>query len=105
MKELESQETDRKFLLGLPIYARIDGRGFSKFTKGMHRPYDERMSKSMVETTKKLVDKTHATIGYVQSDEISLVWIPTINGNCWFDRKITKMTSVVSGLATISFVE
>jgi tRNA(His) guanylyltransferase len=101
MKMLEAQERSRRFLHGLPIYARIDGRGFSKFTKGMERPYDRRMSDAMVGTTKVLVEQTHATIGYVQSDEISLVWIPTENGHGWFDGKTMKMTSVLAGLAMV----
>lgn len=105
MKDYESQETDRRFILNLPIYARIDGRSFSRFTKGMDRPYDLHMSQCMIDTTKSLVDKTHATIGYTCSDEISLAWLPTTAGGYWFDRKITKMTSVIAGLATISFVQ
>lgn len=104
MKEYEAQETSRRFLPGLPIYARIDGRGFSKFTKGMQRPYDPRMSNAMVHATKVLVEQTHATIGYVQSDEISLVWIPTENGHGWFDGKTMKMASVLAGLATVAFI-
>ena len=104
MKEYEAQETSRRFLPGLPIYARIDGRGFSKFTKGMERPYDSRMSRAMVHATKELVKQTHATIGYVQSDEISLVWIPTENGHGWFDGKTMKMASVLAGLATAAFM-
>jgi len=104
MKTLEGQETSRRFLPGLPIYARIDGRGFSKFTRGMQRPYDSRMSSAMVGATKVLVEQTHATIGYVQSDEISLVWIPTEHGHGWFDGKTMKMASVLAGLATSAFM-
>ena len=104
MKTLEAQETARRFLPGLPIYARIDGRGFSRFTCGMNRPYDKRMSQSMINTTKVLVERTHATIGFVQSDEISLVWIPSEGGQAWFDGKIAKMTSVLAGLATSAFM-
>jgi tRNA(His) guanylyltransferase len=104
MKQYEAQETERRFLPGLPIYARIDGRGFSKFTKGMERPYDPRMSAAMIDTTRVLVENTHATIGYVQSDEISLVWIPTANGHGWFDGKTMKMASVLAGLATAAFI-
>ena len=33
MKAYERQETEQRFIPLLPIYARIDGRGFSKFTK------------------------------------------------------------------------
>jgi tRNA(His) 5'-end guanylyltransferase len=56
-------------------------------------------------TTCALVEHTHATIGYVQSDEISLVWIPTENGHGWFDGKTMKMTSVLAGLATSAFIQ
>ena len=105
MKDYEAQETSRRFLPQLPLYARIDGRGFSKFTRDMERPYDIHMSRCMIETTKTLVKETHATLGYVQSDEISLVWIPGPNGVAWFDGKVMKMTSVLAGLATASFIE
>jgi tRNA(His) 5'-end guanylyltransferase len=56
MKGYEAHETSRRFLPGLPVYARIDGRSFSKFTKGMRRPFDERMTHAMVKATRHLVD-------------------------------------------------
>jgi tRNA(His) guanylyltransferase len=105
MKQYEFQETSRKFLPTLPVYARIDGRGFSKFTKGMRRPYDERMSNAMIEATKYLVKETHAKIGYVQSDEISLVWHePDYKSSVFFEGKVMKMTSVLAGMATSAFM-
>jgi hypothetical protein len=67
MKAYEAQECSRRFLPMLPVYARIDGRNFSGFTKGMDRHYDTRMSAAMVETVKGLVEKTHAKMGYTQS--------------------------------------
>lgn len=105
MKALEAFETERRFLPGLPIYCRIDGRGFSKFTRGMRRPFDVRMTDAMIDTAKTIVEQTHATIGYVQSDELSFVWIPNANGDIWFDRKIAKMTSVLAGMATAAFIK
>lgn len=104
MKEYELAETGRRLDKTLPVYARIDGRGFSKFTKGMNRPYDARMSNAMIDTTKELVKQTNAAVGYVQSDEISLVWIPTNDNLGWFDGKVMKTTSVLSGLATSAFI-
>ena len=59
----------------------------------------------MLTTMKQLVQDTHATIGYVQSDEISLVWLPTDHATGWFDGKVFKMTSVLAGLATASFCQ
>src|ERR1700761_6891397 len=88
MKQVyEAPETERRFLPMLPIYARLDGRSFSRLTKDMARPYDVRMSDAMVDTTKYLVGETHALIGYTQSDEISLVWFyPSFNSGMMFDR-------------------
>lgn len=105
MKEYEGKETNRRFFPQLPVYARIDGRGFSKFTKGMLRPYDPRMTNAMIETTKYLVDQTHAVIGYVQSDEISLLYQApdSIGGTVLFDGKTQKLVSVLASLATAAF--
>lgn len=104
MKSYERVETARKFDVMLPVYARIDGRGFSKFTKGMNRPFDQRMTDAMIETTRQLVDSTHALIGYVQSDEISLVWqAPAPESSIFFDGKTQKMASVLAGIATAAF--
>lgn len=104
MKEYESFETKRSFLPMLPVYARIDGRGFSNFTRGMTRPYDTDMIQAMVDTTKHLVDHTHAKIGYCQSDEISLTWhAPHYESSVFFDGRVAKMTSVLAGLATAAF--
>jgi len=101
MKTYEMVETNRRFLPLLPVYARIDGRGFSKFTKGMKRPYDTRMSNLMIEVTKYLVQQTHAIMGYTQSDEISLLWHSNhYDSGIIFDGKTQKMTSILSSMAT-----
>jgi len=105
MKEYERIETDRRFLPLLPVYARIDGRAFSKFTLGLKRPYDPALSAAMIETTKHLVEHTHARIGYTQSDEISLVWLSESHDcQIFFDGKIHKMVSVLASMATAAFL-
>ena len=59
----------------------------------------------MIETTKALVEQTHARIGYTQSDEISLVWLSdTFDNGIFFDGKVQKMCSVLAGIATVSFM-
>lgn len=104
MKEYEAVETRRRLDITHPIYARIDGRGFSKFTKGMNRPYDHRMSSCMIETVSTLVEHTHAKIGFTQSDEISLCWqADSSESSIFFDGKTQKMASVLSSLATAAF--
>jgi tRNA(His) 5'-end guanylyltransferase len=106
LKSYEARETEQRFLPGVPIYARIDGRGFSKFTRDMERPFDGRMTAAMIHATKYLVDKSQATLGYVQSDEISLAWANTDHtSEPWFGGKIHKLTSVLASMATVSFVD
>ena len=106
MKKYEVAETGRRFLPLVPIYARIDGRGFTSFTRGMDRPFDLDMSEAMIATTCKLVEKTQARIGYTQSDEISLVWVQEdLKGEVFFTGKVQKMVSVLSGLTTAAFIQ
>jgi tRNA(His) guanylyltransferase len=102
MKSYEAMETNRRLDISLPIYARLDGRGFSKFTKGMDKPFSVNMTRFMETTASYLVEKTKATAGFVQSDEISLVW-DTYEQFPFFDAKVQKMTSVLAGMATAKF--
>lgn len=104
MKGYEAAETARQLSRLLPIYARIDGRSFSKFTRGMERPFDRRMTNAMIETTKYLVHETHARIGYTQSDEISLVWLADKpESDVIFSGKVQKMVSVLASMAAAKF--
>ena len=105
LKELESIESSRKAMKGLPIIARLDGRSFSKFTKGLARPFDARMSNLMIDTTKYLVEQTNALTGYSQSDEITLCWfIPYDSESEYiFDGKYQKIVSTLAALATAFF--
>lgn len=105
MKMYERMETDRRAMPGLPIYARIDGRGFSKFTKDMNRPYDTVMSSAMIYTTMKLVEKTNAKIGYTQTDEINLVYYTdNPDGETFFNGKFQKLCSILASMATTEFM-
>lgn len=106
MKAYEAAETARKLDPLLPIYARIDGRSFSRFTRGMARPFDPAMTVAMVETTKHLVHETHARIGYTQSDEISLVWLAEGPlADVLFSGKVQKMVSVLASMAAAKFAQ
>jgi tRNA(His) 5'-end guanylyltransferase len=88
----------------IPVIARLDGKGFSKFTKGLKRPYDERLSRLMIETTKYLVKETNANCGYTQSDEISLVWYSdTHESKIYFDGRLFKMISDLAAMCSVYF--
>jgi len=104
MKSLEAVEAARRCMPLLPICVRLDGKGFSKWTKGLRRPYDERLSNLMIATTKYLVEESNARIGYTQSDEISLIlYSDSYDSEVFFDGKIQKLTSVLASMATAYF--
>lgn len=101
MKQYESLAGVQRHLPGLPVVARIDGRCFSRFTTGLNRPFDERLVAVMQNVTRYLVEHTNATLGYTQSDEITLVWHPS---NVFFDGRVAKMTSVLASATTVEFM-
>jgi tRNA(His) guanylyltransferase len=104
MKGYESQYSGQQLLPLIPIVARMDGKAFHTFTAGLKRPYDERLSRLMVATTKYLVQETNAKVGYTQSDEISLVWYSDeIDTENFFDAKLLKMNSILASMTTAYF--
>lgn len=106
IKKQEEIETSRKFNCKKPIYARLDGRAFKSFTKSFERPFDINFRQLMVDVTKSLVEETGASLGYTQSDEISLLWYADeeINNKIFFNGRIQKMVSNLSSIATSYFV-
>lgn len=106
MKAYEAIATGATLDKRLPIYARIDGRCFSKFTKGMNRPYDSRMMEVMRNTLSDLIEETNAIIGYTQSDEISLLWHhEKEETEAFFGGKVFKLTSILASLTTSLFIK
>lgn len=105
MKQYEAVTASTRFLPLLPICVRIDGKNFSKFTARMERPFDMKFHACMCEVTKRLVEASHAVIGYTQSDEISLVlYSATLDSQLFFDGKQQKLVSVLASMATRFFV-
>ena len=102
IKELEAITTKTKLMPQLPLYARIDGRSFHTFCRGLKKPFCYELVETMQEVTKFLVAETHAQLGYVQSDEISLCWLDPSKAP--FDGKLFKLQSVLASLATSKFV-
>ena len=104
MKKYELTEAGRHLLPLLPVVARLDGKGFSGFTRHLARPYDVRLSNLMVETTTYLVQETAAVCGYTQSDEITLAWYsPDYASQIYFDGRIQKMVSILAAKCSVHF--
>jgi tRNA(His) guanylyltransferase len=104
MKWYESRYTNDQFMPMAPVIARLDGKAFHTFTKGLKRPYDEQLSNLMIMTTQYLVQETNARCGYTQSDEITLVWLAEDwESEIFFAGKLQKMNSVLASMCTAFF--
>ncbi len=104
MKAYEAVETDRTFDRSLPLVVRLDGRAFSTFTRGMEKPFDESMTNTMDATCAYLIERTHAVVGYTQSDEITLIYEATGEASeLLFGGRAFKIASVLAGMASARF--
>jgi len=101
---MKQYECTAKFLPRLPIIVRLDGRSFSRLTKGLNRPFDRAFHACMIETTEYLIEQTGAILGYTQSDEITLcLYYEDYKSQQFFDGKVQKLVSTLSALATVKF--
>lgn len=99
MKFYERLVSDQRLMPLVPVCCRIDG-----FCKGLKRPFDERLSNLMAETTKHLVTQSGAKLGYTQSDEISLIWYSEDwKSQIYFDGRVHKMTTSLASMASVFF--
>lgn len=104
MKFYETLNFPQKLMPNIPVLARLDGKNFHYITRDLKRPYDENFSKCMRLLTRMLVQETNATIGYTQSDEITLSWYTTdYKSEIWFNGKPQKMISILSAIASVEF--
>jgi len=104
IKMYESFECSKRTLPLVPVIARLDGKNFHNFCKNLQRPYDKRFSDLMIEVTKYLVTESNASMGYTQSDEITLTWYSSdIKSSIYFDGRIFKMVSILSSYASVYF--
>jgi tRNA(His) guanylyltransferase len=74
-KKFEQESAGAAIMPGIPVLARLDGRAFHSFVRGLNRPFDPSLSLCMRETAKFLVKETRPEVAYTQSDEITLAWL------------------------------
>lgn len=83
------------------VVIRCDGKAFHTYTRSLHA-HDERFMKVMWEATKALCENAMgARLGYVQSDEISVVVNPWMSegSQAWFGNDLQKIVSVSAAIA------
>lgn len=99
---MKMYEKEQEFYLNpyKPAIARLDGRSFHTFCKGLRKPFDVNLMVLMITTTEFLVREFQPVVGYTQSDEITLVWktSPTM-----FSGRVQKLASVLASACTNYF--
>lgn len=82
------------------IIVRVDGRGFSKLTDDLEKPFSDVFGTSLWMTMLRLVNTMGAVYAHTHSDEISLL-LPQSTGV--FGRRYEKLSSVAAGEASAKF--
>lgn len=94
---------DRILVPKMPFIVRVDGKAFHTYTRGLVKPFDETMCKTMIEVTKKLCEEIPgAVLGYTQSDEITIVckYTDRIKSQAWFNGRLRKIETIAASKVT-----
>lgn len=89
-----------------PFIVRLDGVNFKEFTKALIKPFDPHFTEALKLTTQDLVERTAATIGFCQSDEITLISGPATAGdskNHLYGGRTQKIASILASFASVRF--
>jgi tRNA(His) guanylyltransferase len=92
----------------MPVIIRLDGKAFHTLTGGCEKPFDMKFSLAMDKAMVKVMDEAQGSkIGYVQSDEISILLTDydTRETQAWFDNQVQKICSVSASIASVEFTE
>lgn len=118
IKAYEMEFTRKKIDASLPFVIRLDGHAFSKFTRGLKKPYDYNLHQVFSNTATYLMKEFRADMAYTHSDEISLLFYPhrtkkdnksLVNSNQvgwrepFYGGRIQKMISICAGMCTMFF--
>lgn len=104
MKEYEKTYTSARISQPDILCVRIDGKRFSKFTKGFIKPFDINLNRVMVDTTMQIATETNAKFAYTQSDEITLIYsMDNPEAEYIFGGKVSKLNSILASMTTAYF--
>mmetsp|Transcript_1930 Transcript_1930/g.4445 ORF Transcript_1930/g.4445 Transcript_1930/m.4445 type:complete len:303 (-) Transcript_1930:138-1046(-) len=94
---------DRAFII------RLDGSSFSTYTKHFKRPFDTRISRSMLWAASQTMQHFSCSAAYVFSDEVSLLFPVRENATtgepiqCTYDGRVEKLLTLTASRLTAKF--
>lgn len=104
--EAYQNSSDLKLLPRVPLVLSVNGRGFSKITSLLDKPYDEKFGECILNTMLRLcTDIEGAVFGYQHNDEIVIVLRNDQSQETlpWYDNSVQKICSVTSSIASLHF--
>lgn len=90
----------------MPLMIRVDGRAFHTFTRGMDRPFDQRMMDAMDYAAMRVAsDMQGFKVAYIQSDEVTfgITDYDRIESQGWFDYDLSKVISLSAAMMSVNF--
>lgn len=105
IKILEQESEGELLSPNKPFVIRLDGHGFSKFTRQFQKPLDSGLKEAMINTAGDLLDEFSARIAFTESDEITLLFppIPNPESTLIFKGRKQKLCSLTAGFASARF--
>jgi len=90
----------------MPVIIRVDGKAFHTWTRGLDRPFDNRLIQAMAGAATAVARELQGfKLAYVQSDEATFLITDTDSNEQegWFGYDHTKIVSVSAALMTAYF--
>lgn len=107
IKDMEKKYSTSNRIDNNFIVVRLDGKNFSSLTKKDMKLeiFDDNFANLMESTMVALVEKFNAKLGYVQSDEITLIFSKSTKetSTFMFDGKVFKLCSILASYAGAHF--
>lgn len=106
MKNYYENRSKTYLMRRTPVIVRVDGKAFHTFTKGMVKPFDDIITRSMQDTMLYLCEHMQgAVFGYTQSDEITIVLVDykNLDSQALYDYSVQKICSITASMATFAF--
>lgn len=99
---------DQTIIGRVPVIIRLDGKGFSRWTKmiGATKPFDNDLSNNMAYAMQRTAERIEGCLfGFTQSDEITFVLRndQSLESTPWFSNRIQKMCSITASILTANF--
>src|SRR4029079_56919 len=95
----------QRLLIRTPAVIRLDGKAFHTLTRKCEKPFDVKLNTAMKDAVIALLDEVPARMAYMQSDEISLLFIDynKFESMQWFDGVVQKISSVSASIMGAEF--